>query len=121
MTNEEAFFRLSQSSFRSSFHLSQKDKDYIAAKGIETIRSHAKDFIRTRLAPAHPAKDGKQTPLRGHPVFVAQHACAFCCRGCLNKWYHVPSGVPLTDLQQEKIVNFIMLWIQRELEKDPER
>ncbi len=117
MTKDEAFRRLAQSDFRSSFHLSQRDRDYIAAKGLDTIRSHAQDFVRTRLAPAHPAKDGKQTPMRGHPVFVAQHACAFCCRSCLNKWYHVPMGVPLTELQQEKIVNFIMVWIQRELER----
>ena len=115
MTIEEAFRRLDRSEFRSSFHLSQKDRSYIAAKGRDTIRRHAQDFVRTRLAPAHPAKDGKQTPMRGHPVFVAQHACACCCRGCLHKWYRVPLGVPLTELQQEKIVNFLMAWIDREL------
>ena len=79
------------------------------------IRSHAEDFIKERLAPAHPPNDGRQTPMHGHPVFVAQHACACCCRGCLEKWYHVKPNRELTALQQEKIVNFLMAWIENEL------
>ena len=76
---DAAFTRLSKSNFRSRFHLSSADRKYIAEKGMETIRSHCDDFIRTRLAPANPPNDGKQTPMRGHPVFKAQHACACCC------------------------------------------
>ena len=76
---DSAFARLSKSKFRSRFHLSAADRNYIAEKGVETIRSHCEDFIRTRLAPATPPNDGKQTPMRGHPVFKAQHACACCC------------------------------------------
>lgn len=114
---EEALTRLRASRFRSSFHLSEKDKKYIDEKGIDTIRSHAKDFIRERLAPAYPINDGKQTPMRGHPVFIAQHATATCCRGCLEKWYRVQKGVPLSEVQQEKIVNLIMAWIIKEYEK----
>lgn len=116
MTKQEAFDRLARSSFRAGFHLSQKEKEYARTKGLEVIRSHAQDFVRTRLAPAHIPNDGRQTPMRGHPVFVAQHACACCCRGCLQKWYHVRPGVELTPVQQEKIVNFLMAWIQRELD-----
>ena len=71
--------------------------------------------MKTRLAPAVIPNDGKQTPMRGHPVFVAQHACACCCRVCLNKWYHVPKDVDLTPEQQKKIVNLIMAWIAREI------
>ena len=78
MTIQEAFERLERSAFRSKFHLSQKDRAYIEEKGLETIRSHAVDFVRTRLAPSFIPNDGKQTPMRGHPVFVAQHACACC-------------------------------------------
>ena len=113
-TIEETFRRLERSAFRGRFHLSRRDKDYVAQKGIDTIRAHAAEFVRTRLAPAVIENDGKQTPMRGHPVFVAQHACACCCRGCLAKWYHVPQGVALTALQQEKIVNLLMAWIARE-------
>ena len=76
---DAAFARLAKSKFRSRFHLSEADRKYIAEKGIKTIRSHCEDFIRMRLAPANPPNDGKQTPMRGHPVFKAQHACACCC------------------------------------------
>ena len=81
-----AFARLAKSKFRSRFHLAESDRAYIESKGMETIRQHCEDFIRTRLAPAEPPNDGKQTPMRGHPVFKAQHACACCCRDCLVKW-----------------------------------
>ena len=111
-TIEQTLTRLKQSDFRAKFHLSKKDKEYISQKGMDKIRSHAEDFIRTRLAPKNPENDGKQTPMRGHPVFVAQHACACCCRGCLEKWYRVPRGTDLTPSQQERIVNLLMAWIE---------
>ena len=110
----ETLLRLKKSDFRARFHLTEKDKAYIAQKGMDTIRKHAEEFVCTRLAPAYPPNDGKQTPMRGHPVFVAQHACACCCRGCLEKWYKVPQGRELTDVQQEKIVNLLMCWIKQE-------
>lgn len=114
-TIEETLIRLKKSQFRAKFHLSVKDKKYINEKGMDEIRKHAADFVAKRLAPAFPEKDGKQTPMRGHPVFVAQHACACCCRGCLNKWYRVPMGVELTEGQQERIVNLLMAWIDKEI------
>lgn len=114
-SRQEALYKLSKSKFRSSFHLKEKDKNYIKEKGMDVIKSHACDFVRNKLAPAYPKNDGKQTPMKGHPVFIAQHACACCCRGCLNKWYKVPMGVELTEIQQEKIVNFLMDWIESEM------
>ena len=114
-TIEEALERHSRSSFRAKFRLSDKDKNYIATKGLDTIRSHCEDFVRDRLAPADIPNDGKQTPMRGHPVFIAQHACACCCRGCLNKWYKVKKDLPLTEEQQKKIVNLLMAWIEKQL------
>jgi exodeoxyribonuclease V alpha subunit len=117
-TLNEALQKLQTSSFRSRFHLSEKDRQYIKDKGIETVRTHCKDFIRTRLAPAMIPNDGKQTPMRGHPVFVAQHACACCCRDCLYKWYKVPKNKALTDSQQEKIVNLLMFWIEEEMKTE---
>ena len=110
-TIEETLKRLKKSDFRAKFYLSEKDKQYITEKGMDTIRFHAEEFIRTRLAPKEIPNDGKQTPMRGHPVFKAQHACACCCRNCLEKWYKVPRNTPLTELQQEKIVNLLMAWI----------
>lgn len=90
-------------------------------KGLDTLREHAAEIIRTRLAPAYIPNDGKQTPMKNHPVFIAQHACACCCRGCLKKWYNVPENTPLTPLQQEKIVSLLMAWIEQELENEKNR
>ena len=115
MTREEALARLSTSAFRRRFHLSDALRRYVSEKGMAAIRAHAYDFVSTRLAPAHPHNDGKQTPMDGHPVFVAQHATATCCRGCLNKWWKVPQGKQLTLPQMDKIVNLIMAWIEREM------
>lgn len=114
-TIQQALEKLQKSKFRSSFHLSAKDKAYIQEKGLDVIRTHAENFITGRLAPAVIPNDGKQTPMRGHPVFAAQHACACCCRGCLNKWYRIPIGTELTPSQQKKIVNLLMAWIEREI------
>ena len=110
----DLFQRLSKSDFRSSFHLKYKDKQYIAQKGLETIRQHAADFVSKRLAPAIIPNDGKQTPMRGHPVFIAQHATACCCRGCFSKWHHIPSGRALTPQEQDYAVNVLMTWIEKE-------
>lgn len=114
-TIAQALEKLKHSKFRSQFHLSTKDKAYIQDKGMDTIRLHAEAFIRDRLAPAQIPNDGKQTPMRGHPVFSAQHACACCCRRCLNKWYRIPLDTELTQSQQTKIVNLLMAWINQEM------
>ena len=114
----DLFFRLSRSAFRSRFYLKPKDREYVWTKGMDTVRRHAYDFVRQRLAPAVIPNDGKQTPMRGHPVFITQHACACCCRGCLHKWYHVPMGRELTENEQERIVKLLMAWIARQLDCD---
>lgn len=85
-----------------------------------TILEHARKFIDERLAPANPANDGKQTPMRNHPVFVAQHATATCCRGCLEKWHRIPRGEALTDMQREYVVKVIQTWLLREVGDDPQ-
>ena len=109
--------RLAKSKFRSRFKLRAKELEYIKDKGLDTIYSHACDFIRDRVAPAEPVNDGKHTPMRDHPVFIAQHATASCCRGCLYKWYHIKPHTQLNDSQQEMIVQVIMAWIKRDLQR----
>ena len=109
--------KLSYSKFRSSFHLKEKDISYIREKGISKIKEHALDFINKRLAPSNIPNDGKQTPMRGHPVFIAQHATATCCRKCLNKWYKIPEGRTLTKSEVDNIVSIIMAWINNETHK----
>ena len=113
-TIEEALNKLEKSKFRSSFHLTKKEKAYLEEKGMDVMRSHAKDFVRQKLAPAEPLNDGKQTPMHGHPLFIAMHATGCCCRGCLNKWYKVPLHQELNEVQQEKIVNLLLAWIDRQ-------
>ncbi len=116
MINTDLLFeKLSKSKFRSRFHLSPKDFDYINTKGLEVIRNHALDFITKRLAPSIITNDGKQTPMRGHPVFIAQHATATCCRGCLEKWHHITKGKELTPLEINYIVDVIMTYIKKEI------
>ena len=112
-TIDQALDKLKRSEFRSGFHLTQKEREYLESRGPEVIRCHAQDFVRQKLAPADPDNDGKQTPMHGHPVFKAMHATACCCRSCLNRWYKVPLHRELTDGQQERIVNLLMAWIER--------
>lgn len=107
------FERLGRSDFRSRFRLSDKDREYIAEKGMETIRAHAQDIVAKRLAAENPENDGKQTPMKGHPVFLAQHATACCCRTCLEKWHSIPAGKVLTPEEQAYIVDVLMDWIER--------
>lgn len=111
----DLFERLSQSDFRSRFHLTRKDKEYVESKGLATIRKHAEDFIAKRLAPAIIPNDGKQTPMRGHPVFLAQHATGCCCRGCFFKWHHIPPGRELTREEQHYAVCVLMAWIEKQM------
>ena len=106
---------LSKSNFRASFHLKEIDKKYIEDKGLETIKKHAYDLISKRLAPGKISNDGRQTPMKGHPVFIAQHATATCCRGCLNEWHKIPKGVDFSQEQIDYVVDTIMTWIKREM------
>lgn len=107
---------LSKSKFRSGFKLKEKEKEYIKEKGLDTIEKHAYDFIRQRLAPKEIINDGKQTPMKGHPVFIAQHATATCCRGCLYKWHKIKPGIKFTIENENYVVKVIMTWIKKEVE-----
>ncbi len=106
--------RLSKSKFRSSFHLKDKDILYIEDKGIDKIRNHAYDFVTKRLADTSNVTDGKQTPMKGHPVFIAQHATGTCCRRCLEKWHHISKNKNMTDDDIKYVVDIIMSWIEKE-------
>ena len=106
---------LKKSKFRSKFKLTQKDRDYIDTKGLETIRDHAYQFINGRVAPAFPKNDSKQTPMRGHPVFIAQHATATCCRKCIQKWHGIEKGRALNSDEIDYVVALIMGWIEGQL------
>lgn len=112
---DELFDALARSDFRRRFHLAARERDYLRERGLPTVVEHGRDFIAKRLAPAAPPNDGKQTPFRGHPIFVAQHATATCCRGCLAKWHGIPKGHALTEEEQEHVIATLQRWLQREM------
>ena len=109
---DHVFRALAGSAFRARFHLGPPERAYLQAKGLATVVAHARDFVAKRLAPASPARDGKQTPFHGHPVFVAQHATATCCRGCLAKWHAIPRGRELSAAERAHVVAAIERWLR---------
>jgi hypothetical protein len=108
---DDVFTGLQRSPFRQRFRLGAREQAYLQDKGMPTVLSHAADFIAQRLAPAQPRNDGKQTPMRGHPAFIAQHATATCCRGCLAKWHGIPAGRVLSEGEQAHAVAAIARWL----------
>jgi hypothetical protein len=108
---DEAFGRLAKSAFRRKFFLQGKDLAYLDTWGIGHVMKQAADLIAKRLAPAEPRNDGKQTPWRNHPVFVAQHATATCCRGCLEKTHGIEKGHALTEEEFEYVLQVIERWL----------
>ena len=108
---ELLFNKLHASKFRNSFYLNNEDKKYVEEKGYDEIEKHARRFIENRLAPEKIPNDGKQTPMRGHPVFKAQHGTGTCCRGCLEKWHHIRKGHKLTEKEENYVISVIMRWI----------
>ena len=110
-------YSLSKSKFRNSFHLKQKDIDYVNDKGLDKINEHTYDFINKRLKDTSKVNDGKQTPMKGHPVFIAQHATATCCRTCINKWHGIDKNKILDDDEIKYIQEVIMTWIKKKINK----
>jgi hypothetical protein len=112
---DERLDQIGRHPFRAKFHLRGREAALVQLRGPMAIREHAADLIGKRLAPAEPYKDGKQTPYRGHPVFVAQHATATCCRTCLQRWHAIPKGRELTADERDYVVGVIWRWIERDL------
>ena len=112
---DRLFTALAASAFRQRFHLAAREREYLRARGLPVVLDHARDFVARRLAPAEPHNDGKQTPFRGHPVFVAQHATATCCRGCLAKWHGIPAGREFGADEQAHVVAVLERWLREEV------
>lgn len=109
---DDLFAGLSRSRFRARFALGPKDQKYFRNRGFELIMRHGREFIEKRLAPAEPANDGRQTPMKGHPIFVAQHATATCCRRCLGKWHNIPLGRALDPGQIAYVLDVLGVWLK---------
>lgn len=112
--SDELFAALEQSAFRRRFRLRGSERDYLRRKGMAVVLEHAASFIEQRLAPAHPANDGKQTPMRNHPAFIAQHATATCCRGCLLKWHGIEKGRALEPVEKSYILSVLERWLAQQ-------
>jgi hypothetical protein len=108
---DEVFGWLARSSFRRRFRLRAAEKDYLERKGLDTVMLHGEKFIEERLAPVIPLNDGKQTPMRNHPIFIALHATATCCRGCLENWHGIPKGHALTPEEKAHILAVFRRWL----------
>jgi hypothetical protein len=108
---DEVFAALARSDFRRRFRLRGRELEYLRKKGLPTVLEHAASFVEQRLAPAEPANDGRQTPMGNHPAFVAQHATATCCRGCLEKWHRIPKGRALDAAEKEYVARVIKRWL----------
>ena len=117
---DERLEALSEQPFRARFHLRGRERALVHLRGLQAIRRHAEELIARRVAPAEPSRDGKQTPYRGHPVFVAQHATATCCRGCLERNHEIVRGHALTRSEQRYVIDVIMRWIEREMPDAPQ-
>lgn len=108
---DDLFLALEQSKFRRRQRLDAKDRAYLESKSLAVALEHGRRFVTERLAAAEPKNDGRQTPMRGHPVFVAQHATAACCRGCLAKWHNIARGRPLSEEQVEYLLRVLERWL----------
>ena len=114
----KVLFKLSKSKFRSSFKLRKYMIDYINEKGMDIVKSHTVDFIKEKLQPLNPKNDGKQTPMKGHPTFIAMHACGCCCRSCLEKWHHIEKERELTKDECNYIYKLLITWIEYNYKKE---
>ena len=108
--------KLSESGRLEKFVLGEPEKEYVTSRGMDILRLHATDFVNKRLAPANPKNDGRQTPTKGHPVFIAQHATGCNDRDGVQEFFGIEKGVELTEEQVNKIVAVILRWIEENLE-----
>jgi hypothetical protein len=107
--------KLSRSKQIVSPAMGEPEKEYVLSRGIDILKLHATDFVKKRLAPADPKNDGRQTPLKGHPVFIAQHATGTSDRIKLEKFHGIKIGIELTEKDVSYVVSVILRWIQEQV------
>ena len=109
--------KLSRSKQIPSLTMGDPEIEYVHSRGVDILKLHAADFVRKRLAPAEPKNDGRQTPLKGHPVFIAQHATGTSDRVKLKKFHNIKNGAELTDGEIDYIVDVVIRWIEEQAGK----
>ncbi|MBN2164295.1 MAG: DUF4186 family protein [Pontiellaceae bacterium] len=98
------------------FILAEPEQEYVTSRGMDILRLHATDFVNKRLAPANPKNDGRQTPTKGHPVFIAQHACGCNDRTSLEEFFGFEKGRELSTDEVDIVVDVILKWIEEHLD-----
>ena len=116
---DQLFIDLARSPFRRRFRLRAQELRYVERKGLHAVLADASELISKRVGAANPRNDGKQTPFKGHPVFIAQQATATCCRGCLATWHGIPNGEPLRPVELAHVMAVIERWLRKELADAP--
>ena len=111
---DDLFSALGRSKFRRRMRLGAKERAYLEEKTLPAVLEHARRFVAERLAPAEPPNDGRQTPMRGHPAFIAQHATGTCCRRCLAKWHYIGRGKALAPEQIDYVLGVIERWLREQ-------
>jgi len=112
LQNPDMLVRLKNSKFRRNFHLPEYEKKKLRENGLLWAKEQAYELITKKL---HGPNDGRQTPKIGHPVFIAMHATACCCRKCLFRWHRIPPYKPLDEKEIAYITELIFRWIKKEL------
>lgn len=107
--------RLARSKVIENVDMGEPEIEYVKSRGVDILQLHAADFVRKRLAPAEPKNDGRQTPLKGHPVFIAQHATGTSDRQKLAKFHGIQKGIELTDNDISYVVDVIIRWIEEQV------
>ena len=107
--------KLARSKQIESLDMGDSEIEYVQSRGVDILQLHATDFVRKRLAPAEPKNDGRQTPLKGHPVFIAQHATGTSDRDKLAKFHGIKKGIELTEKEIGYVVNIIIRWIEEQI------
>jgi hypothetical protein len=108
---DSVFAELARIPFRRRFALRGRELAYLQTWGLRHVMKQARELIGRRVAPAALFNDGKQTPWRNHPVFVAQHATATCCRGCLETLHGIPRGHLLEASELDHVLAAIERWL----------
>ena len=109
---DETFKALDRSPFRVRQRLGAREQRQLVELGLNTVLVQARAILEDRLVPAQLKGDGRQTPFQGHPVFVAQHATATCCRKCLAKWHGIGTGAALTAEEVDYVLQVLRRWLQ---------
>ena len=117
---DQLFLDLAKSPFRRRFLLGRPELRYLERKGLNSVLAEGADFLSDRLAATSPPNDGRQTPFKGHPVFIAQHATATCCRGCLANRHGIEKGKELRPAELAHVSAVIENWLRKQPANIPE-